>query len=85
MIGRAAATMTLRAFWSNPPPGPGQFMKSDRGRFAYEIVEARGKPHALGGWRGYLRVRRWAVADVPEGVTMHRWQWDARSRRRAPA
>lgn len=69
-------TLTANS-WSGPPPTPGTFLKSTRGRTAYEIVEYR--PCRPGTkTAGRLRCRRTEPSEIPEGATIFTWYWSKR-------
>lgn len=72
---------TLTATWYGEPPRLGHFLKSDRGRTAYEITALREvvpRSPAAGCRRFVLTCLRHAPGDVPAGATVHRWRWARR-------
>lgn len=74
--------MILRARWHGPLPRPREFfMSSTRPRFAYRLMDVealKDLPHHPTGKRLRLIVERVSSQDVPAGVVVHPWKWDAR-------
>lgn len=73
--------LTMR--WGGAPPRPGQWLKSAKGRTAYEITAVRSvarRTRGLGGPVLVLTCARHAPADVPEGAIVHEIRWSPRSR-----
>ena len=70
--------VTLTAYsWSGPLPTPGTWLRTERGRTAYEVIEFR--PCRPGSKAvGRLRCRRTSPSEIPEGATVFTWQWSAR-------
>lgn len=72
---------TLTARWSTRrPPMVGMWLKADKGRTAYEIVEVIKIKNSTNR-RGYnfrLKCAKHTPSDIPDHVTVHRWYWDKR-------
>ena len=63
--------------WSGPAPTPGTWIRTARGRTAYEVIEFR--PCRTGSKAfGRLRCRRTAPSEIPEGATVFTWHWSKR-------
>ncbi len=78
----------LRAKWHGPPPAIGDYlMSSRRPRNAYRILHIQTTGHDAvdlfgDGPIGYkFEVVIIKACDVPEGATVHAWNWDRRDRR----
>lgn len=66
-------------------PGVGQFMKSPRGRTAYEICsmrEVQMREPRRGIKRYRMHCQRWQPSEVPDGATVWEIYWNKRKRRR---
>lgn len=75
MIGAIGRKVTLTVSgWDGPLPSPGSYVKSERGRIAYEIVEFR--PSRPGSkMLGRLICRRLEAKELPEWAVVHEWRW----------
>lgn len=72
----ALCTLTINS-WAGPIPTPGVYLKSVRGRTAYEIVTfSPARPGAASF--GRVRCRRLPPSEIPEGATIFEWQWAKR-------
>ncbi len=74
-----AKEMTMRVRWEGEPPRVGHFLKTQKGRNAYEIASVR---ETGGEYNLRLKVNRWAASDVPGEATVHFFKWDSRKKRR---
>ncbi len=71
--------VTLRAVtWGGPLPGPGDYLRTERGLTAYQIVSVH--PNMRKDPRSRARFRCWKVpaGQVPEGARVHAWEWSPR-------
>lgn len=80
MIGALGKEVILTVnSWAGPLPSPGSYIKSKRGRTAYEIVEFR--PSKPGSKTvGRLVCVRMEASELPEWATVHSWVWAKRQR-----
>ena len=72
--------MTLRARWEGRYPEVGHFLRTAKGRNAYEISRVR----EIQPGRLRLRVLRWPAKEVPEHAVVHHFKWDGRKKRNPP-
>lgn len=69
-------TLTINS-WHFAPPTPGIYLKSARGRTAYEVIEF--KPCRPGSETyGRIKCRRLPPSEIPEGATVIEWCWAKR-------
>lgn len=69
-------TLTANS-WSGPLPTPGTYLRTERGRTAYEVVAflpCRPGSKAI----GRIRCRRTEPGEIPEGATVFMWLWGTR-------
>jgi len=78
MIGATGKNVTLTVnSWDGPLPSPGSYVKSARGRTAYELVEFL--PSQPGSKIvGRLVCKRLEAKELPEWATVHEWRWAKR-------
>lgn len=70
------ATLTA-LHWGGDPPVPGQYLKAERGRTAFLIVEVV-PPRRPCGYAFRLLCERTSPANLPAGAVVHTWRWAAR-------
>jgi len=68
----------LRMRWDGKLPRVGHFLKSPRGRIAYEIAAINDRGQRNGHRLLLLTCARWDPREVPEGAVMHEFHWDKR-------
>lgn len=74
-VGKLVA-LTVNA-WDGPLPLPGSYVKSARGRTAFEVIEFRpSRPSAK--MLGRLVCKRIEAKEVPQWATVHEWRWARR-------
>ena len=80
------ATCTLTSDWGQDGPQPhvGAWMKTRRGRTAYEIVAVAKVPRRDGERRNRYRLTcmRHPPSEIPAGATLYGFVWYRRERRR---
>lgn len=75
----ARRLVSLRAIhWDGPLPSPGDFLKTEKGVTAYEIVSVRENLRPDPRSRAAFRCWRVPVAEVPAGARIHEWRWSSR-------
>lgn len=72
----ALATLTV-LHWEGDLPVPGQYVKAERGRTAFLIVEVV-LPKRSCGYVARFRCERTSPASLPAGAVVHPWRWAAR-------
>lgn len=70
------ATLTV-LHWEGDLPVPGQYVKADRGRTAFLIVEVV-KPKRPCRYVARFRCERHSPGGVPAGAVVHPWRWATR-------
>lgn len=73
-IGLATLTVT---HWTGDAPLPGEYIKSERGRTAFLIVEVRRSREGARSWGRFICERQTAASLRPDAV-VHPWVWSAR-------
>lgn len=69
-------TLTINS-WTGPVPAPGVYLKSVRGRTAYEVVMfTPARPGAA--IFGRVRCRRLLPSEIPDGASVFEWRWASR-------
>lgn len=63
--------------WCGPTPLPGFYLKSARGRTAYEILAFKRSGDGAKSY-GRVRVRRLCPSEIPDGATVFEWRWAKR-------
>lgn len=78
--------VTLNMTWRGERPTVGCFLRTARGRTAYEITGIRAVKSTmktLGCRRLVLTCRRWEPKEVPDEATVFEFTWNRRTRSRA--
>lgn len=70
------ATLTV-LHWEGDLPAPGQYVKAERGRTAFLIVEVV-KPKRRCRYVARFRCERHSPGSLPAGAVVHPWRWAAR-------
>ena len=73
-IGLATLTVT---HWDGDPPLPGQYIKSERGRTAFLIVEVRRSREGARSFGRFVCERQRADSLHPDAI-VHPWVWSKR-------
>ena len=79
-----ARLVTMMMSWHGDALQIGAFLKSPRGKVAYEICAIRrvkSKLPSLGRGKYALSCRRWEPKEGPPHATMFEFTWNKRSRR----
>lgn len=67
----------FRAGWEGPPPDIGDYLRSERGRFAYCIIGVH--PSTFAKYNFRFRVVRIKPDEVPVGAKIYTWSWAKRT------
>lgn len=70
------ATLTALS-WSGELPAIGHFIKADRGRTAFMIVQVI-EPKRPCGYVARFRCERHSPASLPADAIVHPWRWSQR-------
>jgi hypothetical protein len=69
----------LRAIhWEGRLPSPGDFLRTERGLTAYEIVSVKENTRPDARSRAAFKCWRVPAASVPDGARVHEWRWSSR-------
>lgn len=63
--------------WAGELPLLGQYVKAERGRTAFLIVEIL-RPKKPCGYVARFRCERHSPVSLPKGAVVHGWQWSKR-------
>lgn len=73
-----AGLCTLTALhWTGELPTPGHYLKAERGRTAFLIVQVL-RPKRACGYVARFRCERTRPADLPVNAMVHVWVWGGR-------